>query len=152
MGRPSKFDAKKAEDICTLLKGGNTLKHAAAFCRVEESTVKKWIARGRKESGTAFARLADDVAHARAVFFVESTQVVRKGGKNSKDRQWLMSKLDPLRFGDRVAVHLEEGLTDILEALKAGLEPEVFERVVEILGAEAGAGPAEANPSNAAQH
>lgn len=144
-GRPSTFDKAKAQEICAKLRLGHFLTHAAALVRVPERTVHHWLSQGRKATSGPLHDFALDVDYARADFVDHALIPIRRGGKNAKDLQWLLSKLQPKTHGDRIAVHLEEGISEIVEALRAGLEPEAFERVVEVLGAEVGIqAPAEA--------
>jgi hypothetical protein len=142
IGRPTKFDAEKAQTICALLQNGNFLSDAAAFVGVSTNTVEGWIEKGKKATAGEFAQFASDVAKARAIFSISATKQISGGRKNSKDLQWLLSKLQPKKFGDRVRVHVEQSIEEILAKLEAGLDGPTFERVIEVLGGAAGAGPA----------
>lgn len=146
MGRPSKFDREKGVELCKLVRAGNFLSTAASFVGVHHATVERWLQRGRNGETPALAQFALDFDRAKAEFEVRAVDHIRTGAKQSKDLQWLLERTRPLQFGERVKVHLQDGMDEIYERLKAGLEPEVFERVIEILCAEAGSGPAESDP------
>lgn len=142
MGRPAKFDQKKAGQILTALTEGNFLEDAAALVRVSRRTVERWIEKGRERAGKEetdeYAKFAMDVDHARAQFAFVSLRDIRSGTKRSDGLRWILERTRPRQFGERVQVHVQAEINGLLDKLQGALEPSVYNRVLEIITGEAG--------------
>lgn len=133
-GRPSKYDEKIANEICSIIS--NTTLGLAAICKAEHmpnrSTIYEWIAK-HPEFSNNYARAKElqmelmaeeiiDIADENA----NDTLTINKNGRDIDvpnmeymrrsqiridARKWLMSKLMPKKFGDRLDLN-HGGQTD----------------------------------------
>ena len=65
-GRPSKLTLDVQEKIIQALHLGNHRKHAAAYAGIDETTLRRWMARGRNPSDEAYAAFREAVEQAEA--------------------------------------------------------------------------------------
>jgi hypothetical protein len=65
VGRPTKQDAETEQRILTALRTGNTRKAAAAYGRIDESTLERWMRRNAGFAGRV--KLAEAEAHVNVV-------------------------------------------------------------------------------------
>ena len=122
-GRPVKYDAETAARICAEVAKGRTLR---AVCRDEgmppESTVREWALDDREGFAARYARARDLMFEALAdeIFDIaddgRNDWIEREGGAvvngeainrsrlRVDTRKWVLSKLKPERYGDKVAV------------------------------------------------
>lgn len=146
MGRPTKFDPVKAQQICAVLSKGGYLQDACALVELEYRTVQRWIAQGEESAREPYHRFAKDVAHARAQHTMLALQDIQNG-ENWRAKAWVLGKLRPMQFGDRVRVQVTDELEGILDRLKDNLDPAAYAQVVAVLAGEAGSEAAFADPA-----
>jgi hypothetical protein len=150
-GRPTKFDVEKGQRVCSALSEGLFLTDAAAIVGVDVRTVERWIEAGRR-GREPYAGFAKDVDHARAQFVLLSLRKIREGADDTRGLRWLLERLRPRQYGDRVQVHIENHVNELLEQLEKVLPPDVYELVLAVASGEGGtATPPEAE-SRAAIH
>jgi transposase len=128
----SKFDATKAAQIVATVSKGNFLSTAANLAGVHVRTVRNWIDRGEKAGRGPLAAFATDVAQAQATFITESLQEIDAGQKDWRALAWILERLRPALFGERVKVRVEAELAAFLEKLKEALEPEAFRTALRV--------------------
>lgn len=116
MGRPSDFSQELAEQICELIISGKSL---LQICTLEEypdkSTVFRWLAKN-PEFRDSYARakelsaehmaeelleIADDTS-ADVYEHMPNNVAVQRDKLRSDTRKWLMAKLAPKKYGDKV--------------------------------------------------
>lgn len=135
-GRKSTYDPKIGTQICALLSEGSFLSDACALVKVPARTVEDWIHKGN-EGEEPYVQFAQEVAQARAQFTHLALKDIRvNGGDKTASIRWHLSKLQPIKFGDRVQVHLTNALEEKLEALREAFPPETYARIVEVLAGE----------------
>jgi len=133
MGRPSKFTQKLADTICEQLADGRSLR---SICSADEmpdtSTVCRWLA-ANEEFREQYARarelqadalfdeileIADDGlndwierkgADGQSLGWVENGEALRRSALRVDARKWMASKLQPKKYGDKVALTGEGG-------------------------------------------
>lgn len=108
-GRPSLYSKKLAEDICSQISAGS---HLNAICKQANmptrTTVYKWL-----ESNPAFADMyarardertdlmADEIIDIADQTFGD-TAAVMKARLQVDTRKWLMAKMSPKKYGDKI--------------------------------------------------
>lgn len=130
LGRPSLYTPEIAAEICKRMSDGESLRQV---CRDEhmphESTVRLWHVEDREGFSTQYARareaqadrwaeeiieIADDstndwmqIENARGrIIDVPDQEVLQRSKLRVDTRKWLMSKLLPKRFGDKVQAEM----------------------------------------------
>lgn len=121
MGRPVTHTAALAETICERLSGGESLR---AICRDEamppEATVRGWALDDREGFAALYARAREVQAHAIADELLEiaddgsndwmvregktelNSEHVQRSRLRSDTRKWLLSKMLPKVYGDKM--------------------------------------------------
>jgi len=140
LGRPTDFTEEIAEKICLLLAEGESLR---AVCRMEDmpdkSTVFRWInkndtfrdqyARAKEQGALVWAEeiieIADDGTNdymekidkdGNSVGYQLNGEHVQRSRLRIDSRKWLLSKLIPKKYGDKVDLGI--GNSDQQEAFK----------------------------------
>lgn len=160
MGKPTTFTQAIAAEIIAEVALGMPLKHAADWARVPRSTFAEWRERGakpREVNGEVDPRDAPLVAfvvelnRARAQFVRGALRKMVRGDKAWQAVSFLLERLHPDEFGkqDRVIVERRVGeeLDGVLDALRAGLSAEEYERALRAIDC---GGPGEASTPDAA--
>jgi hypothetical protein len=121
-GRPTVYTQAIADEICTRLAEGESLRDICSESRMPpESTVREWVDddRGGDENGPGFAaryararqhgyqRLADELIAISDADYTGPGGLVDNGAiqqarLKSDNRKWLLSKMLPKQFGDKV--------------------------------------------------
>lgn len=122
VGRPSAYTPEIAREICALLASGMFLRE---ICRDEnfppESTVRGWVVDDREGFSAQYARARELGLHSMAEETVEiadygendtyvkedgsqgvNTDVVQRSKLRVDTRKWLLSKMLPKDFGDKI--------------------------------------------------
>lgn len=104
-GRPSEYSQELADDICSKLAEGMSLR---AICRGDdyphEATVRHWAVENREGFFTQYTRSRDIGLDCRADALVEDAKIAKDAalGRLSFDAdRWYLSKLAPKRYGDK---------------------------------------------------
>jgi len=107
VGRPSLYSDALAEDICTKLAEGNSLR---SICAEEGmpafQTVLKWR-NDMPSFAEQYARAREDQAHALAEMALDEAAAAKDAalGRLAYDaRKWYASKMAPKVYGDRMQV------------------------------------------------
>lgn len=127
VGRPSEYSKQIAEAICTLLMEGETLRQIAAREGYpHKATIIRWLAR-HQEFRTMYAEardvqadvMADDIMEisdnalndwmererqSGEVDIVLNDEAIQRSRLRIDTRKWLMAKMAPKKYGDRVAL------------------------------------------------
>ena len=125
-GRPSKYTEAIADEICARLAGGESLNAICSDPHIPpESTVREWVDddRGGDENGPGFAarymrarnagyeRMAQEIIEISDADYTGPDGFVDNGAVQqarlkSDNRKWLLSKMLPKKYGDRVVQEL----------------------------------------------
>ena len=108
-GRPSDFTWPVALLICDRMAGGESLR---SICKEEglpaESTVRMWAVKDVEGFHAHYTRAReaqmDSMAEDILEMSDEKTADVQRSRLQVDTRKWLMSKIAPKRFGDRMAI------------------------------------------------
>jgi len=142
MGRQSKFSEKAADFICGELALGKSLRE---ICRAEDapstSMVFRWLADNEafrdqyahaKQAGVEalaeeLLEIADDGSndwmerhYKEQTAWVENGEAIRRSALRVDARKWILSKLAPKKYGDKVALTGENGGPMVIEIVKFG--------------------------------
>lgn len=164
-GRPTKLTKEMHERVVDAVRAGNFLEVAAGFNGIDNSTLHRWIERGRK--GVApYAAFVRDLDRARTASEVEDVVELRKAARGGtvrcencgatvalqngdpKIRQWLLEKRHQTRWGGKtsldVKVQRERELEGLLKYYSDHLDAETYRRILQLTadyeGGEAAAG------------
>ncbi len=123
-GRPSKYTEALADKICMLISEGVTIKDIANQFNISVQTIHNWLVQ-HEYFRIAFHEARDTYAE---VLFQEMLTLEQRmldgeisaaGFKASADvRKWILAKLSPKRFGDKIEV---SGTIDIATELQKRL-------------------------------
>ncbi len=139
IGRPSTFTKEKADEICSRLADGRSLR---SICRDDDDmpsigTVMRWLAdsetfqqqyaRAREEQADTLAdeivSIADEregraiVAGEEVAVVFDSTAVARNRLRVDT-RKWVASKLKPKKYGERVALAGDDETPLVVKVIK----------------------------------
>lgn len=135
-GRPSDYLPEVAEDICSLLMQGESLRKICARPGMPAiSTVMVWLQR-YEEFMEQYARarevqaeiLAEDIINL-ADAAVEEGAAVAKARLQVDARKWYASKMAPKRYGDRIQHDQKITITDLTDE-------ELDKRLMELTNAQ----------------
>ena len=139
MPRP-KFDSETTRRLVDLVRAGNYLDTAATAVGIHKTTLHRWLRLGRKQKHGLYRKFLNAVEKAQAES--ESRDVALIANASSDDWRaaaWRLERKAPQRYGLRVQVGVQEELEGVLDRLKNGLDPAVYEKVLELMAAEEGA-------------
>jgi hypothetical protein len=114
-GRPTTFKQEVADEICDLLMQGRLLREICADPNLpEESTVRMWAARDIEGFFAQYARARDIGWDVRAEGLVDEAKKATPENYNCvrlavDTEKWLVSKMKPRTYGDKLAVGGDEG-------------------------------------------
>ena len=136
MPRP-KFDAETTQRIVDLVRAGNYLDTAATAAGLHRTTLHRWLRQGREQKRGMYRKFLNTVEKAQAESESRDVALIAKASADDwRAAAWRLERKAPRRYGLRIQVGVQEELEAALDRLKAGLEPEVYERVLELLSAE----------------
>jgi hypothetical protein len=106
-GRPTEYTSELAAEILERITSGESLRSICKPAKMPaESTVRKWVVYDREGFSAQYekARRAQMDALAEDLLEIadEKTDDVQRARLRVDTRKWLMSKIAPKRFGDRV--------------------------------------------------
>ena len=113
MGRPSDYLEEVADDICSLLANGESLK---TICErpgmPNRSTIYRWL-RGNDDFRNNYARATEDRADAMfediltiADTVKEDAVEIAKAKLKIDTRKWVLSRMNPKKFSDKQSVDI----------------------------------------------
>jgi hypothetical protein len=124
MGRHSDYTPELADQICDLISQGNSLRQIEDMEGMPgKSTIFRWLGK-HAEFRDQYARacevrteahadeilaIADDGSndwmqknHGESIVWVENGEAIRRSQLRIDSRKWLMSKLAPKKYGDKI--------------------------------------------------
>lgn len=151
----SRYTPEIAEEICRRLAGGESLR---AICRGDEfpseATIRNWHINNVHEFSAQYTqareaqmdRFADEILE--IADDGSNDWMERKGGENPgwelngehtrrslmriEARKWLMSKIAPKRFGDKIQVENTNGPSWYIEGVAKEISSESWERTAQL--------------------
>jgi hypothetical protein len=95
-GRPSALTPEVQRQVCNALASGNTRHDAAEYAGVGDSTLRAWLARGRRQRRGKFWELLRAVKKAEADAVVRNVTILQKAATTSWQAAawWLERKCD----------------------------------------------------------
>lgn len=134
MGRPSDYTEETAERICALIAEGESLRHICLTDGMpDKSTVLRWLrvhekfrdqyAQAREHQVEAFADEILDIAEDGTNDWIErenrkgetyialNSEAIDRSRIRIDARKWLMGKLKPKKYGDKLDVKHDGNLT-----------------------------------------
>ena len=135
MARP-KLDPAVTQRIVDLIRAGNYLEVAATAAGIHKSTLYRWLRYGRNQVRGRYRRFLVAVEKAQAESEARDVALIAKAAATDwRAAAWRLEKKLPRRYGPRVQISVQQELDAVLDRLKAGLPPDQFERVLEIIAA-----------------
>lgn len=112
VGRPTSYTQELADDICQHLSMGESLRKTCSYKGMPDvKTIFNWFrtqpeflqqyTRAKEESADA---MAEDVLYISDAVKV-STEAVAKAKLRIETRKWLMAKMKPKKFGEKIDVN-----------------------------------------------
>lgn len=120
-GAIPKLTPETAAKILKAVAAGNPLKFAAESSGVSESTVMKWLSKGRKAKATIYVQFVHDIKKAQADSVrLRVGRITKAGRRTWQANAWWLERMQPDHFGTdkRLVASLLEQVT----ALKAQLD------------------------------
>ena len=95
-GRPSALTPEVQRRLCDAIAAGNTRNDAAEYAGVGESTLRRWLAQGRRRRSGKFRALLAAVKKAEADAVVRNVAIIQKAAATSWQAAawWLERKRD----------------------------------------------------------
>ena len=133
-GRPTTYTSEIAERVCKEVSDGRTLRAVCRQLEIPESTVREWVLDNREGFSAHYARakelqveawadelreIADDGSNDWMTierrdgkeFEVENKEVVNRSRLRVDTLKWLMSKITPRKYGDKIETQHSGGIT-----------------------------------------
>jgi transposase len=106
MGRPTKLTEDAQERIISALKAGNYMDTAAQYAGVDESTLHRWIARGKEEDSGLYYEFRKAVEKARAEAEARNVHLIQTAAQGGtwQAAAWFLERSHPGKWGRREKV------------------------------------------------
>lgn len=121
-GRPSKLTPAIKNRLLGLIKIGTPLETACRACRLDYSTVREWISRGKNSHSSRgvskiYADFADDydVAVSEAEIILIN-QIQKASSKDWKAAAWLLARRHPDRWSESKPTSLEDVIVSMAQS------------------------------------
>lgn len=147
-GRPSTFDAAKAKIICEMIVDGMSLRKACLDVNIPPSTFLRWCD-DHPELGEQYAKhrrlqaellaaelleIADDKTNDVIVTedgrMIANTEFISRSRLRVDTRKWILSKMLPKIYGDKIAI----GGADDLPAIQSNVTLDAAEAYKRLIG------------------
>jgi len=127
MGRPSKLTQEVQDRVVAALRGGNYMETAARYAGIDESTLHRWIAKGKEDDASEpYQEFCKAVEKARAEAEVRNLHLIQNAasGGTWQAAAWFLERSFPGRWGRREKVEHSgpeggpitlKGLADLME-------------------------------------
>ncbi len=103
MGRPSKLDDARVEDLVKWLKLGYYIEDACTMAGIAKQTYYNWIAKAEANEGQEYLDFLDAVKKARAEAEGAHIMNIRKAADNGvwQASAWFLERSHPVKWGKR---------------------------------------------------
>ena len=103
MGRPSKLDDSRVEDLVKWLKLGYYIEDACTMAGIAKQTYYNWIAKAEANEGQEYLDFLDAVKKARAEAEGAHIMNIRKAADNGvwQASAWFLERSHPVKWGKR---------------------------------------------------
>jgi hypothetical protein len=136
VGRP-KLEPMVTQRIVDLIRAGNFLEVAATAAGIHRSTLHRWLRHGRSQARGRYRKFLNAVEKAQAESESRDVALIAKAASTDwRAAAWRLERKIPRRYGLRVQVSVQQELEAILDRLQAGLLPEAYEKVLELMAAD----------------
>jgi hypothetical protein len=133
----TKLDDAVAQKIGDLIRAGNYLDTASGAAGVHKSTLHRWLRIGREQTRGRYRKFVDAIEKAQAEAEARDVALIAKATSTDwRAAAWRLERRSPKKFGQRVAVCVEEQLEGALDRLQAGLDAETFQKVLNIISSD----------------
>ena len=124
-GRPTDINDALTERVVSAMKGGCGYLRAAAIQGIPQSTAARWKRRGRNDIGqgkvdTPYAKFAQAVMVQEAKVIAMSERTVHRAAVmgDVHAAKWVLNKLLPEEYGDKMKIEVTEEVQSVLEEIK----------------------------------
>lgn len=136
MARP-KLDPAVTQKIVDLIRAGNYLDVAATAAGIHRTTLHRWVRLGREQKRGRYHRFLVSVEKAKAESESRDVALIAKAATDDwKAAAWRLERRTPRRYGQRVQISVQEELESTLDRLERNLDPETFEKVLQVMASE----------------
>ena len=136
VSRP-KLDEVTTQKICDLLRAGNYLDTAATAAGVHKTTLHRWLRLGREQKRGRYKKFVEAVEKAQGEAEARDVALIAKQAPTDwRAAAWRLERRAPRRYGQRVQISIEEELEAAMDRLKAGLDPETYDKVLQLLSSD----------------
>lgn len=142
MGRPSVLTKDVHVELVAYARKGVPRSVAAKACRISKNVIRNWETRG-EEGEEPYATFIAEYNQAAAEFRIDLIEAIRNAkpalvGVSGADpwqaQAWLLERLDPENFSQKINQHKRETEDAILAKLRA--HPKLHAEVAHVLAAE----------------
>lgn len=144
-----------AAEICDSVRKGNTLKGAAAYAGFDESTLYKWLRRGRAGE-QPFVQFVQALTRAREEAKLEALAVIRAaqtpgefGVDDWRARAWFLERSFPEEFGKRLEIEVKSRVQSLLDDVEPLMSADAYAELVVAIARLEGLDPNEADDDEA---
>lgn len=99
-GRPTKLTPEIQERIVALLRAGNYVETAAAYCDVGKVSLYAWMKRGHRQPKSIYGAFLNAIEKAQAESEIRDLEQVRKA-EPWESSAWRLERKHPTRWGRR---------------------------------------------------
>lgn len=108
MSRPTKLTPHRRKRLVRALADGNTRRTAAALAGIDDSTLRRWLARGHEEASGPYHTLRLAVEQAEAEAESRMVALIRSAAPQTwQAAAWWLERRRPQDWRKRTAVELE---------------------------------------------
>ena len=133
----AKLDAVVTQKICDLVRAGNFLEVAGSAAGIHRTTLHRWLRAGKEQERGRYKRFLDAVTKAQAEGEARDVALIAKAASEDwRAAAWRLERKSPARYGARVQIGVQEELNAALDRLKAGLDAETYDKVMQLLSSD----------------
>jgi len=97
-GRPTKLTPETQTKIVNLLRAGNYVETAAAFCDIDKPSIYDWLKRGNRQKTGIYRDFLNAVERAQAEAEIRDLEAIRKDGA-WQGSAWRLERKFPQKWG-----------------------------------------------------
>jgi hypothetical protein len=103
-----KMTPERYEAIIKYIRNGAFVSHAANAVGIDDNTIYRWIKWGQEDPESIYGLFVDDLKRATGIAILRNVAIVQKAAEDDWGAsKWLLSVLDPERYGNRSIVKTE---------------------------------------------